>query len=216
MGRGILPRFRFEHLLATFPHLEKCDIMSRFFLRNTYWQHCPVFKNVVACCVFPFSICCQHSPMFRNVILCRVFSVFKWTVAFFFLKHLLTSFPYVPSFRCTSLDQYFDQGALVGGDLGPTEARSFFWKGDFRDDLGLWLHPPRYSYFLLLRVIYAPRVDPGGTGGGTTFPHLEKWDIMLRFFLSNTYWQHYPMFKHVVACRVCFCFKNLLPKFPYV
>ena len=114
-GGGILPRFRFEHLLATFPHLEKCDIMSRFFLRNTYWQHCPMFKNVVACCVFPFNICCQHSPMFRNVILCRVFSVFKWTVAFFFLKHLLTSFPYVPSFRCTSLDQYFDQGALVGG-----------------------------------------------------------------------------------------------------
>ena len=87
-GGGILPRFPFEHLLATSPHLEKCDIMSRFFLRNTYWQHCPMFKHVVACCVFPFNICCQHFPMFRNVILCRVFSVFKWTVAFLFCLNI--------------------------------------------------------------------------------------------------------------------------------
>ena len=31
----------------------------------------------------------------------------------------------------------FRSGGTGGGDLGPTEARSFFWKGDFRDDLGL-------------------------------------------------------------------------------
>ena len=46
----------------------------------------------------------------------------------------------------------------------------------------------------------------------TTFPHLEKWDIMLRFFLWNTYSQHCPMFKNVVAWRVP---EHLLPTFPY-
>jgi len=46
----------------------------------------------------------------------------------------------------------------------------------------------------------------------TTFPHLEKWDIMLRFFIWNTYSQHCPMFKNVVAWRVP---EHLLPTFPY-
>ena len=46
--------FPFEHLLRTFSHLDKCDIMLPFFLWNTYWQHCPMFKNVVACRVFCF------------------------------------------------------------------------------------------------------------------------------------------------------------------
>ena len=81
------------------------------------------------------------------------------------------------------------RGHWWGGDLGPTEARSFFWKGDFRDDLGLWLHPPRYSYFLLLRVIYAPRVDPRGHWWGDNIP--ASWKMR--------YYAAFLPFKHLLT-----------------